>query len=69
MRTRYDKTEVMEKHLTVLIVYYLYINLRRSRDCLCMSVAVWVCLCHRAASFTYFVEVLRCPHIIIIILI
>ena len=23
---------------------------------------VWVCLCHRAASFTYFEEVLRCPH-------
>ena len=21
-----------------------------------------VCLCHRAASFTYFGEVLRCPH-------
>ena len=32
---------------------YLYINLRRSRDCLCVSVA---------ASFTYFGEVLRCPH-------
>ena len=44
----------------------LYINLRRSRDCLCVSVAasrsVLVCLCHRAASFTYFGEVLRCPH-------
>ena len=38
----------------------IYINLRRSRDCL--SVAVWICLCHRAASFTYFGEVLRCPH-------
>ena len=23
---------------------------------------VWVCLCHRVASFTYFGEVLRCPH-------
>ena len=23
---------------------------------------VWFCLCHRAASFTYFGEVLRCPH-------
>ena len=22
----------------------------------------FVCLCHRAASFTYFGEVLRCPH-------
>ncbi len=50
---------------------YLYINLRRSRDCLCMSVAagrpVWVilscvCLRHRAASFTYYGKMLRCPH-------
>ena len=24
--------------------------------------AAFVCLCHRAASFTYFGEVLRCPH-------
>ena len=55
--------------LTHIYIYiYLYINLRRSRDCLCVSVAatVWVrlsvCLCHRAASFTYFGEVLRCPH-------
>ena len=44
---------------------YLYINLRRARDCL--SVRGFVCplsvgLCHRAASFTYFGEVLRCPH-------
>ena len=23
---------------------------------------MWGCLCHRAASFTYFGEVLRCPH-------
>ena len=43
-------------------------NLRRSLDCLCVSVAAdgrpaaFVCLCHRAASFTYFGEVLRCPH-------
>ena len=50
------------------IYIYLYINLRRSNDCLCVSVAAdgWpagcVCLCHRAASFTYFEEVLRCPH-------
>ena len=42
----------------------LYINLRRSRDCLCVSVvaggrrpAAFVCLCHRAASFTYFGDV------------
>ena len=38
---------------------HLYINLRRSRDCLCVSVAAgrpaaFVCLCHRAVSFTYF---------------
>ena len=24
--------------------------------------AAFVCLCHRAASFTYFGELLRCPH-------
>ena len=24
--------------------------------------AAFVCLCHRDALFTYFVEVLRCPH-------
>ena len=40
-------------------------HLRRSRDCL--SVRGFVCpvrvgLCHRAASFTYSGEVLRCPH-------
>ena len=51
---------------------HLYINLRRSRDCLCVSVArgrrptadpaAFFCLCHRAASFTYIWEMLRCPH-------
>ena len=60
------------KHLPLLnyqllIIIYIYINLGRSRDCLCMSVAAgrpaaFVCLCHRTASFTYFGEVLRCPH-------
>ena len=35
----------------------VYINLRRSRDRLCVSVAVSVGLCNRAASFTYFGEV------------
>ena len=43
----------------------MYTHLRRSRDCL--SVRGFVCpvrvgLCHRAASFTYFGEVLCCPH-------
>ena len=28
----------------------------------CPSRPAGVCLCHRAASFTYFGEVLRCPH-------
>ena len=28
----------------------------------CVGVCVGVCLCHRAVSFTYFGEVLRCPH-------
>ena len=42
---------------------YLYINLRTSRDCLCVSVAAGqLRLCHRAALFTYFGEVLHCPH-------
>ena len=54
-------------HKNVLCVY-LYINLRRSRDChACPSrpagvILSCVCLCHRAASFTYFGEVLCCPH-------
>ena len=48
---------------------YLYINLRRSRDCLWVSVrsgvdSLEVCVTSqlRAASFIYFGEVLRCPH-------
>ena len=46
---------------------HLYINLRKSRDCICVSVAAGRCglfcsLFVRAASFTYFGEVLRCPH-------
>ena len=51
-----------------IVASAIYINLRGSRDCLCMSVAAdgrpaaFVCLCHRAASFTYFGGVLRCPH-------
>ena len=43
----------------------IYINLRRSRDCLWMHVCVWGCLCVGMclpASFTYFWEELRCPH-------
>ena len=36
------------------IMLNLYVNLRRP--------AAFVCLCHCAASFTYFGEVLRCPH-------
>ena len=51
-------------------MFYLYINLRRSRDCLSASVRSGVdhsfemCVTSqlRAASFTYFGEVLRCPH-------
>ena len=49
-----------------MCMHYLYINVRRSRDCICVSVAACspagVGLCHRAGSFTYFGEVLRCPH-------
>ena len=36
-------------------VTWLPLRVRPSRP-------AWVCLCHRAASFTYFGEVLRCPH-------
>ena len=52
--------------LVSYIIAHLYINLRRSRDCLCRrgrpADRPGVGLCHRAASFTYFWEVLRCPH-------
>ena len=48
---------------------YLYINLRRSRDCLWMYVCRDLCVCGcmcvgmcLRASFTYFGEMLRCPH-------
>ena len=49
---------------------FRYASFLRSGDCLCVSVASgWrrcgfsdASVCHRAALFTYYGEVLRCPH-------
>ena len=40
---------------------YMYINLRRLRDCSWMFVALCVALWQLRASFTYFGDLLRCP--------
>ena len=48
------------------IMLNLYVNLRMivfvCRPAADGQPAAFVCLCHCAASFTYFGEVLRCPH-------
>ena len=52
-------TKLVQTHALTLLHSYLYINLRRSRDCRWLFVDLWLCGC---ASFTYFGQLLCCPH-------